>query len=46
MNLSVNEANLLVLWARNFANIQLILISKFALGPKKLSGLSRNESFN
>ena len=42
MKLSVNEAKLTGLWARNFATIQLVLISKFAFEPEKLTGLSRN----
>ena len=42
MKLSVNEAKLTGLWARNFTTIQLLLISKFAFGPEKLPGRSRN----
>ena len=42
MKLSVNEAKLTGLWARNWATIQQVLILKFALGPEKLLGLSRN----
>ena len=42
MKLSVDEAKLTGLWAKNFATIQLVLISKFAFRPEKLSGLSRN----
>ena len=42
MKLSVNEAKLTGLWARNFTTIQLLLISKFAFRPEKLPGLSRN----
>ena len=42
MKLSVNEAKLTGLWARNCANIQLLLILKFAFGPEKFPGLSRN----
>ena len=41
MKLSVNEGKLTGLWARNFVTIQRVLISKFAFGPEKLSGLSR-----
>ena len=29
-------------WARNYTTIQQVLIPKFAFGPEKLSGLSRN----
>ena len=43
MNLSVNEAKLAGLWARNCATIQQVLILKFAFGPEKFPGLSRNE---
>ena len=39
---SVNEGKLTGLWAKNCATIQEVLILKFALGPEKLSGLSRN----
>ena len=42
MKLSVNEAKLTGLWARNRATIQLVLILKFAFGPEKFPGLSRN----
>ena len=42
MKLSVNEAKLAGLWARNCATIQQVSISKFAFGPEKLAGLSRN----
>ena len=42
MKLSVNEAKLTGLWARNCATIQLVLILKFAFGPEKFPGLSRN----
>jgi len=41
---SVNEAKLTRLWARMFATIQVVLISKFSFGREKLSGLSRNGS--
>ena len=37
-----NEAKLTDLGAGNCATIKQILISKFAFGPEKLSGLSRN----
>ena len=43
MKLSVNEVKLTVLWARKCATIQQVLILKFAFGPEKLPGLSRNE---
>ena len=43
MKLSVNEAKLTALWARKCAAIQQVLILKFAFGPEKLPGLSRNE---
>ena len=43
MRLSVNEAKLTSLWARNCDTIQQVLILKFAFGPEKLPGLSRNE---
>ena len=42
MKLSVNEAKLTGLCARNCATIQQVLILKFAFGPEKLPGLSRN----
>ena len=42
MKLSVNEAILIGLWARNCATIQQVLILKFAFGPEKFPGLSRN----
>ena len=42
IKVSVNEAELTGLWARNCATIQQVLISKFAFGPEKLPGLSRN----
>ena len=42
MKLSLNEAKLSDLWARNSATIQLVLISKFASGPEK----SRNRPQN
>ena len=43
MKLSINEAKLTGLWARNCTTIQQILILKFAFGPEKFPGLSRNE---
>ena len=43
MKLAVNEAKLSVLWARNCATVQQVLILKFAFGPEKLPGLSGNE---
>ena len=42
MKLSVNEAKLTGLWARNCATIQKVLIWNFAFGHKKLPVLSRN----
>ena len=44
MKLSVNEAILTGLWARNCATIQQVLILKFAFGPEKFPGISRNGS--
>ena len=44
MKPSVNEATFAGLWARNCATIQQVLIQKFAFGPEKLPGLSRNWS--
>ena len=41
MKLSVNKAK--CLWARNCATIQQVLFLKFAFGPRKFPGLSRNE---
>ena len=43
MKLSVNEAKLTGLWARNFATIYQVLILQFAFGSEKFPGLSRNE---
>ena len=40
--LSVLEAKLTGLWARNYGTMQQVLILKFAFGPEKLRGLSRN----
>ena len=42
MKLSFNEAKLTVFELGTLLPIQLVLISKFAFGPEKLSGLSRN----
>ena len=42
MKLSVNEAKLINLWARNCGTIQQVLILKFAFGPEKSPGLSKN----
>ena len=42
MKLSVNEAKLTNLWARNCATIQQVWILKFAFGPEKFPGLSKN----
>ena len=38
MELSVIETIWTALWARNCANIQQVLILKFAFGPEKFSG--------
>ena len=43
INLSVNEAKLTGLWARNSAAIQPVLTIKFASGSEKFPGPSRNE---
>ena len=42
MKLSLKEAKLAGLWARNCATIQQVSISKFAFGPETLPCLSRN----
>ena len=42
MKLSVDGAKLTGLWARNCATIEVVWILKFAFGPEKLTGLSRN----
>ena len=42
MKLSVDEAKLTGLWARTVLTIQLVWILKFAFGPEKFPGLSRN----
>ena len=42
MKLSINEAKLTGLWARNCAAIKEVLILKFAFGPEKLPELSKN----
>ena len=42
MKLSINEAKLTGLWARNCAAIKQVLILKFAFGPEKLPELSKN----
>ena len=42
MKLAVIEASLTSLWARNCVNNQHVLILKFAFGPEKFPGLSRN----
>ena len=42
MKLSINEAKLSGLWARNCAAIKQVLILKFAFGPEKLPELSKN----
>ena len=41
MKLSINEAKLTGLWARNCAAIKQVLILKFAFGPEKLPELSK-----
>ena len=41
MKLSINEAKLTGLWARNCAAIKEVLILKFAFGPEKLPELSK-----
>ena len=43
MKLSINETKLTALRASNCATIQHFLILKFAFGPGKFAGLSRNE---
>ena len=43
MKLSVNEAKLTNLWARNCATIQQVWILKFAFGPKKFAGLFKKQ---
>ena len=40
--LSFKEIKLTGLWARNCATIQQVVILKFAIGPQKFPGLSRN----
>ena len=42
MKLSVKEAKLTGLWARNCATIQQVLIVKSTSGPEKFPGHSRN----
>ena len=42
MKLSVNEAKLTGLWARNSAAIKQFWILKIAFGPERFPGLSRN----
>ena len=42
MKLSINEAKLTGLWARNCAAIKQVLILKFAFGPEKLPEISKN----
>ena len=42
MKVSIKKEKLTGLWVRNCATFQQVLISKFAFGPEKLSGLSRN----
>ena len=42
MNLLVNEEKLTGAWARNCDTIEQVLILKFAFGPEKFPGLSRN----
>ena len=42
MDLSVTEEKLTGVWARNCDTTQQVLILKFAFGPEKFPGLSRN----
>ena len=42
IKLSVNEAKVTGLWDRNCATFQQVVILKFAFGPEKFPGLSRN----
>ena len=42
MKLSVDEAKLTGLWARNCATIEVVWILKFVFGLEKLPGLRRN----
>ena len=42
MKLSVNEAKLTGLWARNCDTIQQVVILIFVFGPENFPGLSRN----
>ena len=42
MKLSVNKEKVTGLWARNYATILQVLILKFAFGPGKFPGLSKN----
>ena len=42
MQLSINQAKFAGLRARNHASFQQVLIQKFAFGPAKLRGLSKN----
>ena len=42
MKLSLYKAKFTGLWAKNCATIQQVLILKFAFGPEKFMGLSRN----
>ena len=44
MKLSIIQAIWTGFWARNCGNTQQVLILKFALGPEKFPGLSRNGS--
>ena len=44
MKLSVNKEKVTGLWARNYATILQVLILKFAFGPGKFPGLSKNSS--
>ena len=44
MKLSVNEAKLTGLWARNCATTTKVLILKFTFGPQKFPGFSKNRS--
>ena len=42
MKLSVNEAKLTGLWARNCDTVQKVVVLIFAFGPEKFPGFSRN----
>ena len=44
MKLLLNDAKSTGLWARNCATIEQFLFLKFALGPEKFPGVSRNRA--